>query len=403
MSDLQTSTRVGALPEPDAEAREHALRVSAHIAALIDAAGGMIGFDEFMNAALYAPGLGYYSAGSRKFGPEGDFVTAPEVSPLFSRCLARQCRQVLDALGGGDILEFGAGSGVMAADILRELAALDCLPTRYLILEVSPELRARQRDTLSRSVPDLLDRVQWLDALPDRPIRGCVLANEVVDALAVRVFRQTADGPRERTVGLGERGFVWAEQAADDALTRAVAAIEAETGPLADGYLGEWNAAAGPWVAAIADLLEQGLVLLIDYGDGRRAHYHPERAAGTLLCHYRHRAHDDPFWWPGLNDITTQVDFTALAEAALDAGLEFAGFTTQAWFLLASGLQEMLAGVDPEQADSAYYRRVQEIKTLTLPTEMGERFKVLGLHRGLLSTRAWPLLGFALNDARDSL
>ncbi|MCB1737579.1 MAG: SAM-dependent methyltransferase, partial [Gammaproteobacteria bacterium] len=188
MSEFQTSTRVGDLPEPDADAQAHAGRLRAVIEQLIDTRGGAIGFDAYMQAALYAPGLGYYSAGSRKFGAEGDFVTAPEVSPLFARCLARQCVSVLRAVGNADILEVGAGSGIMAAELLHELAALDCLPQRYLILEVSPDLRVRQRQTLARVAPDLADRVVWLDTLPATPIRGCVLANEVVDALPVRCF-----------------------------------------------------------------------------------------------------------------------------------------------------------------------------------------------------------------------
>ncbi|MCB1735999.1 MAG: SAM-dependent methyltransferase [Gammaproteobacteria bacterium] len=403
MSEFQTSTRVGELPEPDADAQAHSRRLQAVIEAAIDAGDGAIGFDEYMQAALYAPGLGYYSAGSRKFGADGDFVTAPEVSPLFARCLARQCVPVLRAVDQADVLEVGAGSGIMAAELLRELDKLGCLPQRYLVLEVSPDLRARQQETLRRMVPELVDRVVWLDRLPDAPIRGCVFANEVVDALPVRCFHKRDGQLFERVVVRSQDALGWAEREADDALRSSVAGIESETGPLIDGYQGEVNAAAAPWLASLADALAQGLILLIDYGDGRRAHYHPERADGTLLCHYRHRSHGDPFWWPGLNDITTQVDFTALAEAGLAAGLEFGGFTTQGWFLLASGLQEMAAETDPERDGAAHYRRMQEIKTLTLPTEMGERFKVLGLHRGLTPTPAWPLLGFALYDLRDQL
>lgn len=381
-------------PEPDAEALEHSRRMVGQIERAIAQAGGWIGFRTFMDLVLYAPGLGYYAAGTQKFGPAGDFVTAPEISPLFSRCLARQCAQVLRALGGGDLLELGAGTGTMAADLLAELDRLGLCPERYLILEPSPQLRQRQRETLETRLPHLADRVQWLESLPEEPIRGVVLANEVVDAMPVRCFALREHGVMERGVSLTAAGLGWAEREADAELR---ARVEGLLGSLPErlpqGYQTELNPDIGPWLRSIAGIIESGAVVLIDYGYPRCEYYAPERVEGTLLCHYRHRVHDDPFLWPGLQDITASVDFTAVAEAAVAAGFVVDGFTTQASFLIANGLEDLYqAALDarPEHV----YELSQQVQRLTLPGEMGERFHAIALTRGL----DLALSGFRLRD-----
>jgi len=387
------------LPAPDPAAAAHSARLLEQIRVEITAAGDALSFARFMDLALYAPGLGYYRAGARKFGPDGDFVTAPELSPLFSRCLARQCRQILEALGGGMLLELGAGTGVMAADLLRELRALDALPERYAILELSGELRQRQHQTLAERTPELLDRVVWLDALPDPGLRGVVLGNEVLDALPVERFRVTEAGPRRLAVSWSETGLDWVEGDEDPEVTVAVAGIEQALGwPLPLGYVSEYVPHLDAWLRAIAGTLAAGALLFVDYGYPRRDYYHPERAAGTLLCHYRHRVHDDPLILPGLQDITASVDFTAVADAALAAGLEVAGYTAQNYFLFGCGLMELLAEADP--ADTLrYLEQTRQVKLLTLPGEMGERFQAIALTRDF----DLPLRGFTMRDERGRL
>ena len=388
-----------ALPAPDSAAAAHSARVLDALRAAIIEAGGAIAFARFMDLALYAPGLGYYRAGARKFGPGGDFVTAPELSPLFSRCLARQCQEILAALGGGAILELGAGTGVMAADILLELRALAALPERYAILELSGELRQRQRQTLTDRAPELLDRVTWLDAPPEPGFRGVVLGNEVLDALPVERFRITANGPRRLMVCWTATGLAWAEGEEDLAVTAAVARIEADLDwSLPEGYCSEYVPHLEPWLGAIAEPLAAGALLFVDYGYPRRAYYHPERTDGTLLCHYRHRVHADPLILPGLQDITASVDFTAVADAACAAGLAVAGYTRQNHFLLGCGLLELLAEVDAAER-VRYLEQVRQVKLLTLPGEMGDRFQAIALTRNL----ARPLRGFAFRDERDRL
>jgi SAM-dependent MidA family methyltransferase len=369
------------------------------IAEAIGQAGGRVPFDRFMELALYAPGAGYYVNGSHKFGAGGDFVTAPEISPLFSRCLAQQCAQVLRALGGGDILEFGAGSGVMAADVLLHLQDTGNLPQRYLILELSPDLQARQRETLQRKAPDLLSRVHWLQQLPVPGWRGVVLGNEVLDAMPVHRFRRTADGWQELYVACDGPRF---REAWDDVpspgLQSALHTLVARVGDFAPGYCSEINLRLPGWLQALAGFLDQGAVLLVDYGYSGAEYYHPERSQGTLICHFQHRAHADPLVLPGLQDITANVDFSAVAHAALDAGLELAGYTTQVHFLIGNGIEHLLAASDAADA-GAYMDLVQGLKQLTLPGAMGERFKVIGLQRGLEQ----PLQGFAQRDMRACL
>ena len=381
------------LPAPDPAARAHGERVVAHLRNAIADAGGAIPFARFMELALYAPGLGYYSAGSRKLGAEGDFITAPEIAPLFSRTLARAIVPLLDALPDARLLEVGAGSGRMAADVLAELAAGDRHPD-YAILERSAELRERQQATLAEV--GFAGQAEWLDALPAQ-FTGIVLANELLDALPVhRVVWQEGE-LREAWVGWDQDAFVWRPgPLTDPRLAGRFAAIRKRVPDLPDPYISEINLAAEDWIATLGERLGRGAILLIDYGYGRAEFYHPQRREGTLTCHYRHHRHADPFFLPGLQDITAHVDFTAVADAALAAGLRVAGYTTQAHFLLGSGLPE-LAGFsdDPrEQLETA-----NQIRRLTLPQEMGETFKVMLLTRDL----DVPLPGFALRDLRDRL
>jgi SAM-dependent MidA family methyltransferase len=390
------------LPPLSATERAHGRKVSERIAAEIATAGGWLSFERFMELALYAPGLGYYSAGSAKLGPGGDFVTAPEVSDLFGRCLARQCAAVLRTTGG-EILELGAGTGRMAAALLTELAALGELPERYAILEVSADLAARQRQRLSQLPPTLAERVVWLTTLP-AALRGVLLANEVADALPCRRFAARAAGLYEIGVALdapasaaGEITLCEHEVAAPPDLVAACRAIGADLGePLADGYRSEACLRLTPWIAALGDCLQRGLLLLCDYGLPRRHYYHPQRSNGTLRCHFRQRAHDDAYVYVGLQDITAWVDFTRAAEAATAAGLTVAGFATQGACLAALGLEEFVARGATERERA---RLAGEARRLILPQEMGEAFKMMALTRDFEA----PLAGFALQDLRRLL
>jgi len=394
---MTSAASVTTLPLLSAVERAHSERVSAHIRDFIAEQGDVIGFDAFMRLALYAPGLGYYSAGAAKLGGAGDFVTAPEISSLFSRCVARQAAEIL-RVTGGDILELGAGLGTLAADVLGELAALDCLPDRYLILEVSADLAERQRARLAQLPAELARRVQWLDRWPERAIRGVVLANEVLDAMPVErfVLRDAAGDRRTRALAVASAGagFEWRETVATPELEHAVAGIvESLPEPLPNGYVSEVCLAFQPWIASLASQLEQGVALLIDYGLPRAHLYHPQRVAGTLRCHFRHRAHDDPFVNVGLQDITAWVDFTRVAEAADRAGLEVLGFATQAAFLIGAGMESLLS-VEMELAAEDLQRQTRlagEARRLMLPGEMGEVFKVIALGRGF----DLPLSGFS--------
>jgi SAM-dependent MidA family methyltransferase len=384
------------LPQPDTDAQAHSDALQRVIREEIEQAGGHIGFDRYMELALYAPGLGYYSAGNQKFGEAGDFITAPELSPLFSRSLARQCAEILAEIPQAEILEFGAGSGIMAATILNELAQLACLPERYLILELSSELRARQQQTLQQHCPQWMERIVWLDSLPEKGFRGVILANEVLDAMPVKRFCIDYDEPHELLVSWDGKGFSLAEAAPDAALFTRLEGLRRRY-ELPDGYCSEINLYAEQWIASLAAILQQGVVLLIDYGFPQAQYYHAQRSDGTLLCHYRHRAHHDALILPGLQDITAHVDFTAIAEAALKAGLAVRGYTTQASFLLANGITELLAEAGDDLRDQLTLSN--QIKRLTMPGEMGESFKVMALGKN------WqrPLQGFALRDERARL
>ncbi len=382
---MKSSTRAE-LPSPAPEAQAHGDGVVRHIQDEIQRAGGWIPFTRYMELALYAPGLGYYAGGAAKFGGAGDFITAPELTPLYGRTLARVAGETL-ARTGGDILELGAGSGRLAVGVLLELERLACLPERYLILEVSPDLRARQRERLAEQAPHLVSRVVWLDALPER-VRGVILANEVLDALPVHLLHWTAEGALERGVALpspsplaveGRAGgaFAWADRPiASPALAEAVARL-----PVSAPYVSEVNLAAPALIASLAACLERGLMLFADYGFNRAEYYHPQRQAGTLKVHYRHHSLDDPFFLPGLADITAHVDFTAVAEAAATTGLDLLGYATQGRFLLDAGLLDLMAGMTPGTPD--YLRAAQAVQKLVQPHEMGELFKVMVLGRGV--------------------
>jgi SAM-dependent MidA family methyltransferase len=386
------------LPPLTPEESAHSARLERRICEEIDAHGGWISFERFMEMALYDPGLGYYSAGAIKLGTAGDFVTAPEISPLFSRCMAAQCAEIFEQSGTADILELGAGSGIMAADILSELAVLGRLPERYFILEVSADLRERQRQTLQSRVPTLASRVEWLDRWP-QGLRGVVLANEVLDAMPVQRFR--VRGSEVNAVGVTwQLGRLdWSEVRADASLEAAVRAIEGANGePFPDGYLSELNLRLQPWMQGIAEALSQGVALFVDYGLPQRQYYRSERREGTLLCHYRHRFHDDPLIHVGVQDIGAWVDFTAVAEAASDAGLRVAGFATQAHFLMGTGIEHYLGHIaDREIADRVQLAR--QAMVLTLPGEMGEKFKVLAL----AANYEHPLRGFSVRDLIGTL
>jgi len=387
-----------ALPPLTPSELEHSRRLLARIREEIEHAEGWISFERFMELALYEPGLGYYSAGAVKLGPGGDFVTAPEISPLFARCLANQCVEILQQLGGGEVLEIGAGSGAMAADLLNELGAQGCAPSRYSILEVSADLRERQRATLLQRAPAHLERVQWLERLP-QGLRGVVLANEVLDALPVQRFRMRGRDVSALGVSWQLGRLDWAEVHAPPALRAAVHEIEASLdASLPDGYTSELNLRLAPWIASIAEALQEGVALFVDYGLPRRQYYREERSEGTLLCHFRQRFHDDPLINVGVQDIGAWVDFTAVAQAADAAGMALAGFTTQAHFLIGNGIDGFLAPVDGEPLASRV-QLARQAMLLTLPGEMGERFKVIGLSKGYEA----PLRGFAVRDMAASL
>jgi SAM-dependent MidA family methyltransferase len=386
------------LPAPGPEALQHSARLAElirrDIVARCDtqATCGWISFARYMELALYAPGLGYYTAGAHKFGEAGDFVTAPELSPLFGRTLARQAAEIM-ASSAPHILELGAGSGKLAADMLGELERIGSLPDSYAILEVSADLRARQQALLKTRLPHLLERIHWLDALPEK-FSGAVVANEVLDALPVHLVHWRDSALTERGVAIGDSGFgannfIWQERAIGAAaLLHAAQQIN-----VPDDYVGEICLAAHGLVNSLASCLEQGALLFIDYGFGAREFYHPQRSSGTLMCHYRHHAHDDPFFLPGLQDITAHVNFTYIAECGIDAGLELLGYTSQAFFLLNCGITDLMKDTPPENLRD-YLPLSAQLQKLTSPAEMGELFKVMALCRGI----AGPLCGFARGD-----
>jgi SAM-dependent MidA family methyltransferase len=377
--------------EPSIEAQQSSLALSRRIADQISLAGGWLSFARYMDLALYSPGLGYYGGGARKFGAAGDFVTGPELTPLFGQTVAAQVGEIM-AASQRMVLEVGAGSGRLAVDLLLALEADGQLPDHYWILELSGELRARQRQMLADLAPHLIDRVDWLDALPER-FSGCVLANELLDAMPVDAVAWRPEGIVQRGVALSGGRFVWAERPAPEFLPAAAVKL-----PVTAPFESEIGLAAASWVAEWGHRLDRGALLLIDYGLPRREYYHSARDRGTVRCHYRHQVHDDPFWWPGLSDITAHVDFTAVAEAGYEAGLDVLGYTGQANFLINCGLGERLA-LRRSQDQVSALRAAGAVQTLISPNEMGELFKVIAFGRGI----SQPLRGFARGDRLHTL
>jgi SAM-dependent MidA family methyltransferase len=432
-------------PSPDAIAHSEQLRNLIH--AEINKHDGWLSFTRFMELALYAPGFGYYTAGAHKFGESGDFTTAPELSALFGRTLARQAIEVMQQ-SEPHILELGAGSGKLALDILSELERLNHLPQRYNILEVSADLRERQRALLRERVPHLADRVHWLDTLPEK-FSGFIVANEVLDALPVHLVHWRDSAITERGVALNPDNLLEPNRSLPPCRGKARMGVElmntntstpsltlplqgggdvvisnefsdlksssdvirqdhrisdaallqsAQQIGVPDGYVSEICLAARGLIQSLAQCLEQGAMLFIDYGFGAREYYHPQRNTGTLMCHYRHHAHDDPFYWPGLQDITAHVNFTDIAECGIDAGLELQGYTTQAFFLINSGITALVANTSPENLRE-YLPLSAQLQKLTSPAEMGELFKVIAFGKKMAN----PLSGFAMGDLTRTL
>jgi SAM-dependent MidA family methyltransferase len=388
------------LPAMSAQQQQFSEELQAIIRDTIASNGQVISFEKFMQLALYHPELGYYTSTLNKLGAEGDFITSPEVSELFGRCLANYCEQVLSAMTHSLLIEFGAGTGKLAADILLELERRDSLPTAYWIIELSADLQQRQRDYLQANVPHLLPRVQWHSSLPDEQVDAIVIANEVLDAMPVERF-QVDDA-------IHGMGVTWSEQQQrfesalmepGEALKTTIESVYQQYGQnWPTGYTSEISLIQPAWIASIAASLKNGVVLLIDYGYGRPEYYLPQRNQGTLMCHYQHRAHGNPFTHIGQQDITAYVDFTHIAMAAVDQGMQLAGYTTQCGFLLENGLETMMP--DAEQASvTDMLKFSQQVKTLTMPTEMGERFKVMALSKNL--SLNFP--GFTLQDQRRRL
>ena len=384
------------LPQPDETSLATSERLQQQICDEIESAGGAIGFDRFMELALYAPGLGYYAAGQQKFGSGGDFVTAPELTPLFGRALARQVGELLAQLDTGAVIEFGAGSGRLAIDLITQLAEDDLLPSRYLIVEVSAELKHRQQQLIDQEVPQWRDRFEWLDRLPDEASDAVVIANEVLDAMPQQLFQQANGALHEACVACHEESMVLEWR---DASLELVNAVEQLGVKLGEEYRSEVNLRLAPWIASLATILKRGAILLVDYGYSRSDYYHPDRYTGTLMCHYRHHAHDDPLLWPGLQDITAHVDFTAVAESAVANNLQVFGYTTQSHFLIGCGIDSLMAQGQADPGSSDWIAQAEAVKRLMLPTEMGEIFKVMALGRGI----SRPLRGFAFKDMTASL
>ena len=401
----------GSLPEPEEHEQERSRQLRQRICAACQENGGLIRFDDYMNMVLYTPGLGYYSGGLQKFGKAGDFITAPEVSPLFGQCLGNQLAEISRQFAGKNtapvcLLEFGAGSGRLAVDILQRLEQLDCLPQSYYILELSAELRQRQRRYFEEKAPQLLQRIVWLDSLAQANADSnmLVIANEVLDAMPQSVFRMTDGRVESLMIGCENTDdpdgrLFSAYQGAEVSVQDTVHAIEARSAlRFAPGYQSEFNPAMQGWLQSLAQHFSHLVILLIDYGYNEQEYYHPERSEGTLMCYYRHQAHSDYLWWPGLQDLTAFVNFTDVAYSADAAGLSVSGYTTQAAFLLANGLSKLHENQVTDDLQQQI-KLSQQIKTLTLPSEMGERFKVMALTKGYDA----PLGGFSMLDLRNRL
>ena len=383
------------LPTPSDDALAHSQKLQHKIRDVIDENNGSISFRRYMEMALYQQGLGYYVAGARKIGQSGDFITAPEISPLFSQCLASQCQQILAQLKQGDILELGAGSGLMAAHILLELEKQSSLPRHYYILDVSPELKQRQKETIEALAPHLLRHVSWLDNLPDAFI-GIILANEVLDAMPVDVFTLHKEQCFEHRVIWQEDRLLEQLNPANADLVNAVADLN--LGKMESPYTSEINQNLSGWFETLSACLSQGVAILVDYGYTASEYYHPDRTKGTLICHFQHHVNESPLHYPGLQDITANVDFTAVAECADKAGFSVSGFTSQAAFLAGNQLETFFMRALDESPEKQY-ELAQQVRLLSLPSEMGERFKVIALSKECVL----DLNGFSVTDQRYRL
>lgn len=390
--------KVASLPLPPADALDASAALTSCIGDAIEAAGGWLGFDRYMALALYAPRLGYYSGGAAKFGRDArdgsDFITAPELTPFFARTLARQFAPLI-AMDLPRVLEFGAGTGRLAADLLLALETEGALPETYQIVELSGELRVRQQETLAARAPHLAGRVQWLEELPGQ-FEGVIVGNEVLDAMPVRLFARLNNRWHERGVALADGKFTFEDRPlADNAVPDALRTLPGD-----HDIVTETHAEAEGFTRAVGAMLTRGAAFFIDYGFPAAEYYHPQRAEGTLMCHYRHHSHPDPFLYPGLQDITAHVNFSGIAEAAVDAGLSVAGFASQARFLMNAGITELLMALDPTDA-RAFLPHANAVQKLLSEAEMGELFKVIVLTRGL--DDALPLAGFARGDRVHAL
>jgi SAM-dependent MidA family methyltransferase len=387
------------LPIPDQYELEHSQRLCNRIKEAIYKNNGYIDFATFMQISMYEPGLGYYSSGTRKLGVDGDFITAPEISTLFIQCLARQLTEVLSVLEQPSIIEFGPGSGEMCCNLLSIFDQQGCLPDNYYLMEISADLRERQERLIESRIPHLAKRVTWLDTLPDRGFNGIILGNEVIDAMPVHRLIMQDGMPFEYCVGLKDEKFHWQVAELENGISKNVhEKLGRYIQHIPDGYITEFNNQILPWLVTMAEILECGIMIFIDYGYPRQEYYHPQRIDGTLLCHYRHHVHGDPFLYPGLQDITASVDFTAIAEAAVDSGMQVRGYTTQAHFLMDCGLCEFMQINDLNCAA----KRVElsnQARLLTMPGEMGELFKVIALTKKI----EIPLIGFKNFDHRSRL
>ena len=384
------------LPEPTDYEKEQSRKLYDIIKQSIADAGGWIDFEYYMQLALYTPGLGYYSGGGQKFGEQGDFITSPEVSPLFAQTLANPVARVLERISDAKIIEFGAGSGKLAADILLSLKEQNALPEEYLIVELSAELQQRQKETVQQVAPDLYDRVSWLTCLPEKPINAVVIANEVLDAMPVKRFLRKDNKDQLLGVEIFEQDLRLSYKDADKKITDHIDLMNIENS--AQPYSSEINLNIEPWIKSLSQCINKGAVYLIDYGYPRSEYYSEERHMGTFLGYYRHRSIDEPLWYPGLQDLTAFVDFTSIAEAAVENNFDVDGFTSQGNFLINAGLATI---VEKTEAESEIKRLqlVQQMKTLSLPGEMGERFKVIGLSKGLEEN----IPGFEMRDFRYRL
>lgn len=386
------------LPIPDKSDHHHSFEVQNLIRSEITMAGGWLPFTRYMELAIYSPGMGYYSSSTSKFGCTGDFVTAPEVSSLFGRSLARQAIQIIEGVSkeNGDILEFGAGTGKLALDILLELENIGRLPQNYFILEVSGELQKRQRKLFEKFAPYLLSRVKWIKNLPAK-FNGLILANEVLDAMPVHLVVGRNNSLFERGVVWNGKKFEWSDRLLVEGelfnIAQEIIPQDSSNNSDLNSYVSEISLSARGFIRSLADILEKGAVVIIDYGFGSNEYYHVQRNCGTLMCHYKHYVHNNPFYCPGLQDITSHVDFTAIADVAISKGLELIGYTTQAQFLINCGITDLLAEISVENT-SEYLPMANQLQKLVSPAEMGELFKVIAIGRN----NQHPLIGFTNGD-----